>query len=1662
MMAMANTTRRRAFAAPMRRDIFAAAMLLAATALMPRPAYAAVSVGGWMAHSPDDIGGFTTLTGDNNTASVGLPFTFTVEGTGYTTVVLSTNGWIEFGSNTAGDSDPTNDCLPTSAHTNPLLAAYWDDLNPFGTSIRHGTVGSSPNRVFIADYEVDLTSGSEGSDDLRFQVQLHEGSNLITVKYRDTQNNANGQSATIGFQGAGGGSATSVQPLVCNGKILDDNRPDEGWSADVGRAGRVVLAANVQHSPDDISGFTTLTGDNATASVGLGFSVTIEGTSYSSVAISTNGWLELGGNTAGDSDPTNDCLPTAAHTNPFLAAYWDDLNPFGNSVRYGTVGSSPNRVFIADFQADVDPATENGGEDDFSFQVQIHEGSGLMNVRYRDLGFRANGQAATIGFQGAGGANSTAYPLTCNGKILDDNDSARQGWSIHPESARALALHGVLSHSPDDITGFTTLSGNDSTAAPSMPFSIVIDGTSYSTVAISTNGWLEFGGNTAADSDPSNDCLPTSAHSNPFLAAYWDDMQTQGTNVRYGTVGSSPNRTFIVDFVLDVVAQGGSDVIGIQVEVHESSHAIGVKYRTENVNANGQAATIGFQGAGGGAATAHGLVCNGKILDDNRDREGWSVAPLPVCGNSIIEISEQCDTGGANGTLASCCTSSCTYKSNGTACTDDGNVCTDDLCNGVSPVCQHPSNTGPCTDSIFCNGTDTCSGGTCSLHSGNPCPGHNLAPICNDSCDEGSDSCTGADIAGISCDDAQFCTVIDTCNGVGACVGANSPCPGEDVGPSCADSCDEATDGCTAPDDPGTSCSDGLFCTVTDTCNLSGICVGTGNPCPGHNVPPSCSDSCDEDLNNCTGSDNVITACNDGLFCTQSDFCNGSGSCAGSGNPCPGHDTGPSCNDSCDEGADNCAGPDAGGTGCSDGLFCTQTDSCDGGGTCDGGGNPCPGHDVGPGCNDSCDEGGDNCTAPDSGGTGCDDGLFCTQTDTCNGSGTCAGAGNPCPGDDAGPSCNDSCDEGGDDCTAPDSGGTACDDTLFCTQTDTCDGSGACNGSGDPCSGGPECADSCNEGADNCFDPVSTPCTDDGQFCNGAEVCNGAGTCAGAGDPCTGGSQCADTCNEVTDDCFDLTGTPCTDDGSFCNGIEACNGSGGCVGAGDPCTGGSECADSCNETADDCFDLVSAPCTDDGLFCSGAEACDGAGACAGSGDPCSSGPECADSCNETADNCFDPVSTPCTDDGLFCNGTEICDGAGTCAGGGDPCSGGPECADNCNEGADNCFETSGTACAADGNVCTDDVCDGAGACGVDNMVTCDDGSACTAMDQCGGGSCGGMTVPGCGDHYVGYKIKAPKSDALGADIPGNVFPRGWVVTINDVHLSDVDADDPENFVVKKEKTLLVEAVKNTEPGPNAPGLRYLRYQMNPGPETVGPAEPDGDFPKPPKHVLREWQLDNQFGTINVLSKKVKALLVPASAHPTTAPAAPGDTTHYTCYQVKPSADVTDQTPDKGDGTGKFRKGMQAFFEEELFGDCALLADGATPSFDGSTVEGKCLFDLGKPIELCNPADKTEVVLPRETIATIDESTAQTQLSLLCYKIKLSTKITSTDVASLSGLAVGSKLDPKQAKHVKRGVKTNDPVRIAAGNQFPAPAQVNTKGQAMACVPTDVLGVAAAP
>ncbi len=93
------------------------------------------------------------------------------------------------------------------------------------------------------------------------------------------------------------------------------------------------------------------------------------------------------------------------------------------------------------------------------------------------------------------------------------------------------------------------------------------------------------------------------------------------------------------------------------------------------------------------------------------------------------------------------------------------------------------------------------------------------------SCQELSQSC-GILPSGTSCDNGLFCSVGETCDELGNCGNGSDPCSLNDP---CNNTCNETLQQCFSP--AGTNCSDESWCTLMDICDGSGICVGSGSPC---------------------------------------------------------------------------------------------------------------------------------------------------------------------------------------------------------------------------------------------------------------------------------------------------------------------------------------------------------------------------------------------------------------------------------------------------------------------------------------------------------------------------------------------------------------------------------------------------------------------------------------------------------------------------------------------------------------------------------------------------------------------------------------------------------------------------------------------------------------
>lgn len=231
----------------------------------------------------------------------------------------------------------------------------------------------------------------------------------------------------------------------------------------------------------------------------------------------------------------------------------------------------------------------------------------------------------------------------------------------------------------------------------------------------------------------------------------------------------------------------------------------------------------------------------------------------------------------------------------------------------------------------------------------------------------------------------------------------------------------------------------------------------------------------------------------------------------------------------CDGGT---CGPKAAGEPCDDGLFCTATDTCDGSGTCHGSGSTCPLFEESEVCT-ACDEATNSCSDGAGHTCGQEPGAACSVWFQC-GSGYCID----------GVCCDTSCSDYCEACTAAKTGGVdgTCSPILAGTDPDSecddgpcmtglCDGFGGCGAipmgtdPADDCPEGP-CVTGLCDGAGGCGRRSDTTPCDDGIGCSQTDHCDGLGACVGSGNGCgtLQGQQCV--CEEQSDTCT-LGGMTC-------------------------------------------------------------------------------------------------------------------------------------------------------------------------------------------------------------------------------------------------------------------------------------------------------------------------------------------------------------------------------------------------------------------------------------------------------------------------------------------------------------------------------------------------------
>jgi hypothetical protein len=204
-------------------------------------------------------------------------------------------------------------------------------------------------------------------------------------------------------------------------------------------------------------------------------------------------------------------------------------------------------------------------------------------------------------------------------------------------------------------------------------------------------------------------------------------------------------------------------------------------------------------------------------------------------------------------------------------------------------------------------------------------------------------------------------------------------------------------------------------------------------------------------------------------------------------------------------------------------------------------------------------------------------------------------------------------------------------------------------------------------------------------------------------------------------------------------------------------------------------------------------------------------------------------------------------------------------------------------------------------------------------------------------------------------------------------------------------------------------------------------------------AVRNVQIRNRFGDYLLEVKKPTSLMVPTNkdlSDPVAAPD-PGDhmVDHFLCYRASHQ-----KARDDGTKLRRFSKGAQVLIEDQF---------------------QTRRYDLKKVTKFCSPVAKDEDPSTPSTILSGSNKGARFAIEpvsvgnpnrhLVCYQAKLASKTIPQNGCgcdtTMDPTCRGAKIDPKQAKHLKRGgVHTN--------NQF-GPELLGTSKEVEFCVPSMV-------
>jgi hypothetical protein len=338
-----------------------------------------------------------------------------------------------------------------------------------------------------------------------------------------------------------------------------------------------------------------------TGLIDLPFSFSLYGQEFSSARVSSSGNVQFSSNNA---QYVNQCLPRANFNNTIWVSWENYLDTTRRDecptcgVYSSVSGEAPNRIFNIEWRGRAGwPLLP------VNFELRLYEDQNRFDMVYgqmdrggsesvvgvqRDTGSRYTQFQCNTGGLTPGLALSFTQPVcpTATGTPPTATITRTPTVTRSPTAVCGTESNYVVIESLSNFVAATHDIGNycdDCTTQVTLPFTYTLYGQSYNTAMVSSNGTLQFTGNSPASQ---NTCLPSTALSDTIMA-YWTDLTTEasGSCIQCGvftsTTGTAPNRVFTVEWRANTVTTPPT-YTNFEVRLYEGQNTFDLLYGDMN------------------------------------------------------------------------------------------------------------------------------------------------------------------------------------------------------------------------------------------------------------------------------------------------------------------------------------------------------------------------------------------------------------------------------------------------------------------------------------------------------------------------------------------------------------------------------------------------------------------------------------------------------------------------------------------------------------------------------------------------------------------------------------------------------------------------------------------------------------------------------------------------------------------------------------------------------------------------------------------------------------------------------------------------------------------------------------------------------------------------